>query len=77
MDNDLEKERMRRWVLALGDEARSSCPEVTLSEEDAGMSDALSLLYDHGGDGKGLRGGSGVSSPRVARWLGDIRKYFP
>ena len=77
MDNDLEKERMRRWVLALGDEARSSCPEVTLSEEDAGMSDALSLLYDHGGDGKGLRGGSGASSPRVARWLGDIRKYFP
>lgn len=77
MDNDLEKERMRRWVLALGDEARSSCPEVTLSEEDAGMSDALSLLYDHGGDGKGLRSGSGASSPRVARWLGDIRKYFP
>ncbi|WP_294484823.1 VWA domain-containing protein [uncultured Mailhella sp.] len=77
MNNDLEKERMRRWVLALGDEARSSCPEVTLSEEDAGMSDALSLLYDHGGDGKGLRGGSGASSPRVARWLGDIRKYFP
>lgn len=77
MDNDLEKERMRRWVLALGDEARSSCPEVTLSEEDAGMSDALSLLYDHGGDGKGLRGGSSASSPRVARWLGDIRKYFP
>ena len=77
MNNDLEKERMRRWVLALGDEARSACPEVTLSEEDAGMSDALSLLYDHGGDGKGLRGGSGASSPRVARWLGDIRKYFP
>ena len=77
MNNVLEKERMRRWVLALGDEARSSCPEVTLSEEDAGMSDALSLLYDHGGDGKGLRGGSGASSPRVARWLGDIRKYFP
>ena len=77
MNNVLEKERMRRWVLALGDEARSACPEVTLSEEDAGMSDALSLLYDHGGDGKGLRGGSGASSPRVARWLGDIRKYFP
>ena len=77
MNNVLEKERMRRWVLALGDEARSACPEVTLSEEDAGMSDALSLLYDHGGDGKGLRGGSGASSPRVARWLCDIRKYFP
>lgn len=42
-----------------------------------GMSDALSLLYDNGSGSKGLRGGSGASSPRVARWLGDIRKYFP
>ena len=22
-------------------------------------------------------GGLGASSPKVARWLGDIRKYFP
>ena len=77
MDNEFEKERMRRWVLALGDEARSCCPEVSLSTEDAGMSDALSMLYDNGSGGKGLRGGSGASSPRVVRWLGDIRKYFP
>ena len=77
MDNALEKERMRRWVLALGDEARNCCADVTLSAEDMGMSEALSLLYDRGGDGRGLRGGSGASSPRVARWLGDIRKYFP
>ncbi|WP_295636806.1 VWA domain-containing protein [uncultured Mailhella sp.] len=77
MDNGLDKERMRRWVLALGDEARSCCPDVSLSAEDMGMSDALSMLYDNGSGGKGLRGGSGASSPRVARWLGDIRKYFP
>ena len=77
MDNGREKERMRRWVLALGDEARSCCPEVSLSAEDAGMSDALSLLYDNGSGSRGLRGGSGASSPRVARWLGDIRRYFP
>ncbi len=77
MDNAQEKERMRRWVLALGDEARSCCPDVALSAEDAGMSDALSMLYDNGSSGKGLRGGSGASSPRVARWLGDIRRYFP
>ncbi len=77
MDNALEKERMRRWVLALGDEARSCCADVQLSAEDMGMSEALSLLYDRGGEGRGLRGGSGASSPRVARWLGDIRKYFP
>jgi Mg-chelatase subunit ChlD len=35
---------------------------------------ALSALY--GGTGKG-RGGLGASSPRVARWLGDIREFFP
>ena len=77
MENGLEQERMRRWVLALGDDARNCCPDVLLGAEDMGMSEALSLLYDHGGDGRGLRGGSGASSPRVARWLGDIRKYFP
>ena len=77
MDNGLEKERMRRWVLALGDEAVKFCPDVVLGEDDLGMSEALSLLYDRSGDGRGLRGGSGSSSPRVARWLGDIRKYFP
>lgn len=77
MDSGLERERMRRWVLALGDEAGESCPEVALSEDDLGMSEALSMLYDRAGEGRGLRGGSGASSPRVARWLGDIRKYFP
>ena len=77
MSDGMEKERLRRWVLALGDEARSCCPEVSLSAEDAGMSDALSMLYDNGSGSRGLRGGSGASSPRVARWLGDIRKYFP
>ena len=77
MDNAQEKERMRRWVLALGDEARSCCPDVALSAEDMGMSDALSMLYDNGSGARGLRGGSGASSPRVVRWLGDIRRYFP
>ena len=77
MDNAQEKERMRRWVLALGDEARSCCPDVSLSAEDMGMSDALSMLYDNGSGARRLRGGSGASSPRVARWLGDIRRYFP
>ena len=67
MDNGLEKERMRRWVLALGDEAVKFCPDVVLGEDDLGMSEALSLLYDRSGDGRVLRGGSGSSSPRAAR----------
>lgn len=77
MDNTQDKERMRRWVLALGDEAVNCCADIPLSDEDKGISEALSLLYDRGDEGRGLRGGSGASSPRVARWLGDIRRYFP
>lgn len=72
-----ETERMRRWVLALGEEARQCCEDVPLSAEDLEMSAALAALYDDPEGARGLRGGSGASSPRVARWLGDIRRYFP
>ena len=74
---DHESERMRRWVLALGEEARQCCENVLLSAEDLEMRAALSVLYDQPEGSGGLRGGTGASSPRVARWLGDIRKYFP
>jgi hypothetical protein len=30
-----------------------------------------------GGQGAARAGGLGASAPRVARWLGDIRRYFP
>jgi hypothetical protein len=39
------------------------------------MDDALSQLYDDGE--KSGRVGMGKSAPKVARWLGDIRKFFP
>ncbi|MDB5928961.1 MAG: hypothetical protein JWR60_668, partial [Polaromonas sp.] len=72
-----EEARLRRWRLVLGGEADSSCGK--LSGAPAEMDQALSALYDP--DGKnGLadrRGGRGGSAPSVARWLGDIRKYFP
>ncbi|RZQ61540.1 VWA domain-containing protein [Amycolatopsis suaedae] len=50
-----------------------------LSEQDAAMDAALASLYDGQPEqGRGRRtGGLGGSSPRVARWLGDIRRYFP
>jgi uncharacterized protein with von Willebrand factor type A (vWA) domain len=46
--------------------------QQSLSEQDQAVDDALDALY-----GKGDLGGSGDSAPDVARWLGDIRKYFP
>jgi Mg-chelatase subunit ChlD len=47
------------------------------------MDAALAALYDGTGEGAGGRpdssrgGGLGASAPRVSRWLGDIRTYFP
>lgn len=44
------------------------------------MDKALASLYEpETGQGlqSGRRGGRGSAAPSVARWLGDIRKYFP
>jgi Mg-chelatase subunit ChlD len=74
-----EAERRRRWRLALGGD-----DEDGLSERDLRMDRALNALYGTapgGGSGRaggsGRRGGLGASAPRVARWLGDIREFFP
>src|SRR5690606_6872171 len=53
-----------------GDEADGT--GVTLSDADLVMDNSLSALYD-----SDRSGGLGPSSPNVARWLGDIRTYFP
>lgn len=74
-------ERARRWRLVLGSDAESSAG-VSLTGTDAGMDNALQALYNPdpaggGARGDGRRGGLGSSAPSVARWLGDIRTYFP
>ena len=66
-------ETLRRWRLLLGEPASPLSPN--LCEDDLRMDTALKDLYDC--DGAGSKGGLGSSSPNVARWLGDIRKYFP
>jgi Mg-chelatase subunit ChlD len=55
-----------------GDEADGT--GTSLSGVDAKRDATLEALYDRQED---RRGGLGGSSPRVARWLGDIRGYFP
>lgn len=72
MTDDTRQERTRRWRLVLGDAAAEQSP--SLSASDAAMDGALSALYDADGSRKG---GLGKSAPSVARWLGDIRRYFP
>jgi len=70
------EERRRRWRLVLGGEDAGG-----LSERDLRIDRALSALYDRGdggaGGGTSRRAGLGASAPRVARWLGDIREFFP
>src|SRR4051794_34069766 len=72
-------ERLRRWRLVLGGANQTDGTGATLNEDDLRMDAALTALYDaEGGAGwKGQRSaGLGGSAPNVARWLGDIRRYF-
>lgn len=79
-------ERARRWRLVLGEneESRDESGEGAgggdnqggrreqLSEQDQMRDRAMSALY-----GDSLGGDLSESTPDVARWLGDIRDYFP
>jgi Mg-chelatase subunit ChlD len=66
-----DDERLRRWRLILGggDADGIGCD---LSGMDQAMDRTLEALYD-----SDRKGGLGSSAPNVARWLGDIRSYFP
>jgi len=78
-------ERLRRWRLVLG--GADDGTGVPLDGDDARVDAALGALYDSDED-PGRQGslqqqagqrqaGLGGSAPRVARWLGDIRTFFP
>lgn len=76
-----ELDHLKKWRLVLGGgEADGTGQELEceFSEMDA----ALSALYDFEQTGEfnyspaNRKGGKEKSSPNIARWLGDIRKYF-
>jgi Mg-chelatase subunit ChlD len=79
-----EAERLRRWRLVLGG-GDADGTDVELRGDDARIDAALGAVYDVAGAAQrrargrasGRSGGLGRSAPRVARWLGDIRRYFP
>lgn len=59
-----------------GEEAGEDSSGFSLGSGDREMDQALAALYgdiDH----KTRKGGLEKSAPNVARWLGDIRRYFP
>ncbi|MGC0329992.1 Mg-chelatase subunit ChlD [Streptomyces sp. SAI-170] len=68
------QERLRRWRLVLGGDGADGTG-CALAGRDAAMDGALSALYGKGDEPRAA--GLGASAPSVARWLGDIRTYFP
>src|ERR1044071_1410953 len=75
----VSSERSRRWRLLLGGAAEDRSEAAggpgglpALAPADAAMDKALEALYE-----SDRQGGLGSSCPNVARWLGDIRRYFP
>jgi VWA domain containing CoxE-like protein len=80
-----DAERLRRWrlILGAGDQHHPDGTGVQLHGDESRMDAALSALYDAvpPGQRQGRRsnraGGLAASAPSVARWLGDIRRYFP
>jgi hypothetical protein len=81
---DAGSERERRWRLILGADAEDAAQESAapggegggspdqLSEQDKRMDAALESLY-----GDSEAGDLSDADPDIARWLGDIREYFP
>jgi len=67
-------ERLARWRLLLGGDQADGIG-VTLGARLQAMDKAMSAPYD--GPSQGRRAGLGPSAPNAARWLGDIREYFP
>ncbi|MEV6595812.1 VWA domain-containing protein [Actinoplanes sp. NPDC051346] len=79
IDDAARRERMRRWRLVLGGPADESLGAA--QGRDGRMDAALAALYDSAEDTEDRRtsrsAGLNDSAPKVARWLGDIREYFP
>ena len=76
-------ERLRRWRLILGG-GKADGTAAKLDGDDQRVDRALEALYGGSGmsqyeanPGEERRGGREASSPNIARWLGDIREYFP
>ena len=72
-------ERLRRWRLVLGGEdgrdGRRLCGATTSGS--TACSPRCTRAHPAAARAGGRHGGLGRSSPQVARWLGDIRRYFP
>jgi len=82
-------DKLKRWRLILGEECEKSIASMSpdpgsfgLSEEEKIMDGALAAIYDEttGSAASGAGGrqsGAGKSMPNLAKWLTDVRGFFP
>lgn len=67
----MEEEHLKRWRLILGGNEADGTG-ITLTQEEQRIDQSLEAVYN-----SDRRGGLGSSAPKVSRWLGDIREFFP
>lgn len=76
-------EKQQRWRMILGGDASNPVCNTPLDEKYSIMDEALAAIYDNtngeqqGKDASGRSAGLGKSAPRLAKWLTDIRTFFP
>ncbi|MCK6525435.1 VWA domain-containing protein [Myxococcota bacterium] len=64
--------RLSRWRLVLGGGGDDDGLSPSLTDDELAMDRALEALYD-----SDRSGGLGSASPKVHRWLADLRRCFP
>ncbi|BFT70215.1 VWA domain-containing protein [Paenibacillus sp. P36] len=85
----IDQEQLNRWRLILGAASEEKLQSfgtggVHLDEESRLMDEALAAIYDdtsassaESDTGGSRKAGLGASAPKLAKWLGDIRTFFP
>jgi hypothetical protein len=83
MNSDEQDGRMAHWRLILGEDS-GAFADVVLTEKQSIMDAALAAIYDSGesrsdsgNKSKQGGGGKGRSMPNLAKWLTDVRTFFP
>ncbi len=68
---NIDESSIRKWRLILGGDGADGT-NCQLQTKDKRIDAALEALYDND-----RKGGLGASAPKVTKWLGDIREFFP
>jgi len=77
----MDNKQTRRWRLILGQEAEKLLGSPRLENEEFIMDAALAAIYDAADTDSVARGGRSAGLkrgvPNLAKWLGDVRSFFP